>query len=214
MNMFSSLKTSTVGISVFAVVTSAVIAITQVATKDAIVANEREAQARALYEILPRELMDNDLLNSAFDVVAPELGYGEQTIQGYRAIKDQEVVAVVLPMIAPDGYSGAIQIIAGFYADGRVAGVRVLGHKETPGLGDKIELAKSDWIKTFDGMEYVADYDPRWAVKKDGGDIDQFTGATITPRAVINSVARAAQYFKQNKEWLLTPVLSASSDTQ
>ena len=99
--------------------------------------------------------------------------------------------AVILQATAPDGYSGSIFLLIGVLADGRLAGVRVIGHKETPGLGDKIELAKSPWIRSFDGTSLSDPDEAGWAVKKDGGQFDQFAGATITPRAVVKAVHKA-----------------------
>jgi len=110
---------------------------------------------------------------------------------------------VILQAIAPDGYSGAIHLLVGIHADGRVAGVRVIGHRETPGLGDKIELAKSPWIRSFEGKSLSSPEAEGWAVKKDRGEFDQFAGATITPRAVVGAVHRALQYFDAHKAELL-----------
>ena len=99
-----------------------------------------------------------------------------------------EVVAFIIPSVASDGYSGDIKFIAGVNTDGSVAGVRVLAHKETPGLGDKVDLKKSDWILGFNGKSLNKPKAESWKVKKDGGEFDQFTGATITPRAVVRQL--------------------------
>jgi electron transport complex protein RnfG len=109
-------------------------------------------------------------------------------------------------VIAPDGYSGNIELLIGVNADSSLAGVRVLSHKETPGLGDKIELAKSDWILAFEGAHMAVNRDESWAVKKDGGRFDQFTGATITPRAIVNATARSIEFFRAHRAQLLQPV--------
>ncbi|MGH1463395.1 MAG: electron transport complex subunit RsxG [Neptuniibacter sp.] len=200
MRMFSALKTSTLAISFFAVVCAAVIAATQVSTKEKIAANEREFQAKALYEIVPRETIDNDMLSDTFEIQLAELGH-KTPVTAFRARKNDLVKTVILPVVAPDGYSGNIHIIVGINADESVAGVRVLAHKETPGLGDKVETKKSDWVFSFDGKSKTNDL--HWAVKKDGGQFDQFTGATITPRAVVNAVGRALDYFAANRIQLL-----------
>lgn len=205
MEMFSAIRSSTVGLSLFAVVTAGLIAITQVGTKDRIAHNEREAQAKALYEIVPRDQLENDLLEDTVDFVAPQLLGSSVPATAWRARRGGKVKTVILPVIAPDGYSGNINLIVGIHADGSVAGVRVLAHKETPGLGDKVELKKSDWVLSFNGKSMDSSNDKRWAVKKDGGDFDQFTGATITPRAIVNATARALQYFKTNRVALLGP---------
>lgn len=112
----------------------------------------------------------------------------------YIARQDDRPVAAILEATAPDGYSGAIQLLVGVDFSGTVLGTRVTEHHETPGLGDKIELRLSDWITHFSGKTIAAGNDAHWAVKKDGGDFDQFTGATITPRAVVNAVKRAGLY--------------------
>ncbi|WP_235263641.1 RnfABCDGE type electron transport complex subunit G [Nitrincola sp. A-D6] len=93
----------------------------------------------------------------------------------------------------------------GVWRDGRVAGVRVIGHRETPGLGDKIELDKSDWILSFNDQRWLGEEDRRWKVRKDGGQFDQFTGATITPRAIVRQVAAVLRYYEQRKNQILTP---------
>lgn len=203
MRMFSAIKTSTRAISLFAVVCAGIIAVTQVSTADRISHNEREQRAKALYEIVPRSSIENDLLEDTLELVSPALRGDTTPFVAYRARKNGSVSTVILPLVAPDGYSGKIDLIAGFNADGSVAGVRVLAHKETPGLGDKVDTKKSDWIYSFDGMTKNASNDERWAVKKDGGSFDQFTGATITPRAVVNAVSRGHDYFMANRIELL-----------
>jgi len=210
MELLISMRRSTLGIALFAAVTAGVIAVTQVMTRERIILNQQEHQARALYEILPREL-DDQLHRQSIMISAPELGFAEP-ITVYQSIQNGEVAAVILPAIAPDGYSGDIRMLVGIWRDGRVAGVRILEHKETPGLGDKVELAKSSWVLSFDDKTMDSSNDPRWRVRKDGGDFDQFTGATITPRAVVRSVARAVQFYESRRPELLIPV-TAQEDT-
>lgn len=202
--VFASIRSNAVAIGLFAIVTSAVIALTQQATHERIARNKAEFQARALFEIVPREL-DPALVEHTLYLQAPELGHAEP-VRIYQAITDGQVAAVLLPVIAPDGYSGDIELLVGLNADSSLAGVRVLSHKETPGLGDKIELAKSDWILAFEGARMAMGGDDSWAVKKDGGRFDQFTGATITPRAVVGATARAIEFFRAHRARLLTPV--------
>jgi len=132
------------------------------------------------------------LQNSCYLVEAPELGKGKHKV--YIARQDDNPVAAVIEATAPDGYSGVIQLLVGADFNGTVLGTRVTEHHETPGLGDKIELRISDWITRFSGKKIDGANDTHWAVKKDGGDFDQFTGATITPRAVVNAVKRAGLY--------------------
>jgi len=203
MQMLSALRTSTIAISLFAVVCAAVIATTQVTTVDRIAQNEREQKAKALYEIVPRSSIDNDLLEDTVEIVAPTLQGHSDPVTVYRARKNGVVTSVILPLVAPDGYSGIITLIAGINADGSVAGVRVLTHKETPGLGDKVDTKKSDWVYSFNGLSKQGSSDSRWAVKRDGGEFDQFTGATITPRAIVGAVSRALDYFAEHRTELL-----------
>jgi electron transport complex protein RnfG len=194
------LKNSLV-LGLFAIVTVGLVAVLQQATAGRIANAEREAQVRALSEILPQGSYDNHLLDNSIQLHDPLLG-SKSPQTAYIALKDGKPSAVILRATAPDGYSGAIHLLIGIQADGRLAGVRVLGHKETPGLGDKIELAKSVWIRSFEGKSLSNPGEDGWAVKKDRGEFDQFAGATITPRAVVKAVHKALQYFDANQKQL------------
>jgi len=194
------LKNSLV-LGLFAIVTVGLVAVLQQATAGRIANAEREAQVRALSEILPQGSYDNHLLDNSIQLHDPLLG-SKSPQTAYIALKDGQPSAVILRATAPDGYSGAIHLLIGIQADGRLAGVRVLGHRETPGLGDKIELAKSAWIQSFDGKSLSNPGEDGWAVKKDRGEFDQFAGATITPRAVVKAVHKALQYFDAHQEQL------------
>ena len=114
-------------------------------------------------------------------------------------------ITVILTPVAPDGYSGEIRLLVGIRYDGSLSGVRVLEHHETPGLGDAIEEGRSDWITRFTGLSLSNPAAPGWTVKRDGGHFDQFTGATITPRAVVKAVHRCLIYFAQNRAYLFAP---------
>jgi Na+-translocating ferredoxin:NAD+ oxidoreductase subunit G len=197
----SMLKNALV-LGLFAIATVGSVALLQQATASRIADAEREAQVRALGEILPAGSYDNHLLDNRIEVNARELGQRSPQ-SAYLALMDGAPSALILPVTAPDGYSGAIHLLVGIFADGRLAGVRVLGHKETPGLGDKIELAKSQWIRSFDGKSLSNPGAEGWAVKKDRGEFDQFAGATITPRAVVKAVHGALQYFDAHRAQLL-----------
>ena len=196
----SMLKNALV-LGLFAIATVGLVAVLQQATAGRIANAEREAQVRALSEILPQDSYDNHLLDNSIQLHDPLLG-SKSPQTAYIALKDGKPSAVILRATAPDGYSGAIHLLIGIHADGRLAGVRVLGHRETPGLGDKIELAKSAWIRSFDGRSLSNPNEDGWAVKKDRGEFDQFAGATITPRAVVKAVHKALQYFDANQEQL------------
>ncbi|MGA4322032.1 electron transport complex subunit RsxG [Ectopseudomonas hydrolytica] len=197
----SMLKNALV-LGLFAIGTVGSVALLQQGTATRIAAAEREAQVRALAEILPAGSYDNHLLDNRIELNAPELGHRSPQ-SAYLALKGEQPSALILPVTAPDGYSGAIHLLVGIFADGRLAGVRVLGHKETPGLGDKIELAKSDWVRSFEGKSLNNPGEDGWAVKKDRGEFDQFAGATITPRAVVKAVHGALRYFDKHRAQLL-----------
>jgi len=113
-------------------------------------------------------------------------------------------VAFIVPGVAPDGYNGDISLIVGIKVDGTITGVRSIAHGETPGLGDKVDVAKSDWILGFNGRSLRNPTAEGWAVKKDGGEFDQFTGATITPRAVVNQVLAVLHYFDEDQQRLIS----------
>lgn len=205
--LLTSIRKNAVGLSLFAIVTAGVIAVAQTTTAERIKDNIRAAEARALNEIIPADAYDNALLSDTlvlsehFDTRL--LGPVADDARVYRARQSNQPVAVLLPVVAPDGYTTHIDMIVGIHPDGSVAGVRVVAHRETPGLGDKIERRKSDWIETFEGRSLTSPDADGWAVRKDGGDFDQFTGATITPRAVVAAVHRALQFFAANKDKLL-----------
>ncbi|WP_284893721.1 electron transport complex subunit RsxG [Cobetia amphilecti] len=194
------------GLAVFAVVTAGVVAVTQMTTAETIADNERAAQSAALAEIIPPSLHDNDLLDAAFALPPSQVLGLESADTGWRATRNGETVAVLLPVVTGKGYSGDIRLLVGIRADGSVAGVRAVKHAETPGLGDKIEARKSDWIHEFDDQTLSS---VEWKVNKDGGDFDQFTGATITPRAVVGAVQQALIYFMAHR----TALLAGDSET-
>ncbi len=185
----------------FAVVGTGLVAITQDATAARIAQNEREALLATLHALVPAESHDNDIFTDVITVKDPLLGT-RHPMPVYRARKDGEPVAAVLASVAPEGYGGAMRLLVAVRDDGTLAGVRVLRHQETPGLGDKIEAERSDWILSFEGRSLADPLPPQWGVKKDGGVFDQFTGATITPRAVVRGVFNTLRYFEQHREEL------------
>jgi electron transport complex protein RnfG len=185
---------------VFSIVGTVLLASVFFATRALIEEGERQAKLELLQQVLPADLHDNALLQDTVKI-APggELGNRAETL-AYRARLGGEPSGLVLEATAPDGYSGEIKLLVGIKADGTIAGVRVIAHKETPGLGDYIELARSDWIKNFDdeSLEKTADED--WQVKKDGGKFDYMAGATITPRAVVKAVHKALQFYAARRD--------------
>lgn len=198
-----SVKTAAI-LALFAVLGTAPLAFTYNQTKGIIAASEKKAKLALISQILPRGLYDNDLLKSAAELPpTADLGNSETTT-AYRATLGGEPSAVVMEATAPDGYGGRIKLILGIRANGEIAGVRVISHRETPGLGDYIEIARSTWINVFSGKSLANTPDQDWKVKKDGGQFPYKTGATITPRAVVKAVHKALAYFSANKEKLFT----------
>jgi len=151
----------------------------------------------SLASIIPASHYDNAILEEQFTLTDPALG-NEQPQTVYPLTLHGQWQGAALTAVAPDGYSGAINLLVVIRANHSLAGVRVLQHKETPGLGDDIELRKSDWITAFNDKSLSKLTDTLWAVKKDGGAFDQFTGATITPRAIVQSVYRILQWHESS----------------
>jgi len=206
--LIQSITKNSLSLAGFALVTAGILAGTYQATKERIDAAERAAAQAALLEIVPRSRHDNDMLADAIVVSAEQKkALGLKTEERIHiALSQGKPVAVILPAVAPDGYSGDIKIIVGINMDGSIAGVRALSHKETPGLGDRVDLRKSNWVLSFDGKSLGNPPPEDWAVKKDGGAFDQFTGATITPRAVVKRVKQTLEYFTEHKTDILKSV--------
>jgi electron transport complex protein RnfG len=197
----STLQTA-VNLVFFAVLGTAILASTFFATHDAIVKSEEGEKLKLITQIVPPELFDNDIIQDKLAIQPSELLGTDDVTTAYRARLKSEPSAIVLESIAPDGYSGKIWLILAVRANGELAGVRVVNHRETPGLGDYIELPKSPWIKGFDGKSREVYKDADWKVKKDGGKFDYMAGATITPRAVVKAVNKALIYFGENRDKL------------
>ena len=182
-------------LTAFALLTTGAVALTHSLTAQRISDQEKKQLAEQLQQVLGAHHYDNQLYKDCVIITDERLGpRPEQVI--YRAYKNNEPYALVMRHVTPSGYSGDINLLTAVFANGDIAGVRVTKHEETPGLGDKVEIKKSDWITLFKGQNVLGDDDTRWAVKKDGGQFDQFTGATITPRAVVGSVKNAVLFAK------------------
>ncbi|WP_414431984.1 electron transport complex subunit RsxG [Alcanivorax sp. IL2] len=208
--MRQAISRNMVILSVFAIGTAATLAITNELTIGKVECNKQAALMASLNEVMPHEQHDNDLLADRLTVSAPLLGRNGHHV--YRARLDGEPNGAVLEATAADGYGGNIALIVGVDTQGKVQGVRVVPpHNETPGLGDKIETKKSDWIYGFNGLSLGNPASEGWAVKKDGGQFDSFTGATITPRAVVGAVHRALQYFDANRDAVFSAPAEAVS---
>jgi len=194
---------TTIILLLFALIGTAMVAFTFDSTREQISANERATLLRKLHRLIPPEQYDNVLLEDSTPVINEALLGTDRPVMVYRARKADKPVALVIAVVAPDGYSGSIRLLVGINVDGTLSGVRVVAHRETPGLGDAIDEARSDWIRIFDGKSLDNPALGQWRVRKDGGHFDQLTGATITPRAVVNAVRQALLYYRQNQEALL-----------
>jgi electron transport complex protein RnfG len=188
-------------LALFGMLGSALVALTYDQTAERIAQNEREALLRSLNALVPPDARNNDMIADRFRVHRKEL-LGTDATTVYRARQDGAPVAAVFTTVAPDGYAGPIKLLVAVRWDGSLAGVRVVAHKETPGLGDRIEEKRSDWVHGFAGRSLGDPPLQRWRVKRDGGVFDQFTGATITPRAIVRAVKNTLIYFKEKRDWL------------
>lgn len=189
-------------LGIFAIVATTLVALTESNTREQIKENERQALLNAINALIPHEKYDNAILTDTTALAATEMLGTEEVTNVYRARKNGEPVAAVFTVVAPNGYSGRIKMLVGIYYNGTLAGVRVINHKETPGLGDKIDEKRSDWILGFEGLSLQKPVAAKWKVKKDSGAFDQFTGATITPRAVISAVKKSLEYFHTHRDEL------------
>jgi electron transport complex protein RnfG len=186
----------------FAVAGTTLVALTEYSSRDAIVENERQALLRNLYALLPADRLDNDIATDTRELPASTLLGTVGVSTAYRARLAGEPVAIVFNSVAPNGYNGKIHLLVAVFVDGNLAGVRVVKHAETPGLGDAVEVRKSSWIKSFDGKSLTNPEARGWQVKRDGGQFDQFTGATITPRAVVAAVRNTLLYYQRNADMI------------
>ena len=193
---------SAIILAAFAILGSSLVGISYESTHEQILENQRETLRRQINEVFPEVQHDNIVIDDVVSIKDGELGDDE--VKVYRAKLKQTPTGLIYSPVTADGYSGDILLTIAINENNQVTGVRVLQHKETPGLGDKIETRRSNWIKSFDGTSLTAPRAEKWAVKRDGGDFDQFTGATITPRAVVKAVKNTLQYHQLNKEKLHT----------
>lgn len=198
---------------IFVIIFTGLLSAAYLWTKPSIEASAAEEKMRLVDEVLPRSEYDNALLEDSLALPAtPELGLSE-TSTLYRARRDKQPAALIFEAVAPDGYAGKIRLIMAVRADGKVAGVRVTQHKETPGLGDYVEVKKDKnkarpWITQFTGMVLSDVAEKDWKVKKDGGRIDYYAGATVTPRAVSKAVLKAVKWTEANRDRLFAEGVS------
>jgi len=204
-------------LAIFAIACTLIVGVIHQLTKDKIARQEQQQLLTSLHSIIAPERHNNDIYQdcifySEVDELNTSISAKLQT--AYIAKMNGSPVAIAFTSTAPDGYNGNINMLVAINLDGSISGVRVLSHKETPGLGDKIEVRKSDWIKSFTDKTLTSETDSRWAVSKDGGMFDQFTGATITPRAVVKQVKRTALYFGKHHQALFQQTKSCRGDIQ
>lgn len=191
---------------------SAVLVMTNIATDSDIKLRVKEDMQASLEQVIPASLHDNDLFDD--NITVSTAGTTHADLKVYRARQQHRIIAVAFETTGI-GYSGPIELIMGIDSDGKLLGVRVVSHSETPGLGDKIEVKKTDWITKFTGLSLGDPAPDKWKVKKDGGVFDQFSGATITPRAVVNAIRNGLMFFAEHRQQLFSdpPVVSKAAPT-
>ncbi|MBU0604497.1 MAG: electron transport complex subunit RsxG [Gammaproteobacteria bacterium] len=194
-------------LGVVALVTTAILAFGQAATRGPIAQAQADDTRQLLEQILPAGYADNNLLTDTLQMTGPD----GAPLTVHRARKGGALRAVLFEM-SGNGYGGRLTLLMAVAVDGDVVGVRVTHHNETPGLGDKVDAAKSDWVLSFNGRSLGKPEPARWAVKKDGGDFDQFAGATITPRAVVATVKRGLAFFAAHRDDMMATAARAGQN--
>ncbi|MBM7457018.1 electron transport complex protein RnfG [Oceanisphaera litoralis] len=195
--MLGMMRKNGITLALFALGCTAFVAFTHSLTRDTIMEQEQAQLLRVLDELLPADSHDEPLFDHCVMLSSEPFLGTSAALPVFTAMKDGQPQGHAIEAIAPDGYSGEIKLVVGVKVDGTLSGVRVLNHNETPGLGDKIELKKSPWVLDFNGQSVLGEEDPRWAVRSDGGQFDAFTGATITPRAVVKAVHKVLLLVQQ-----------------
>jgi electron transport complex protein RnfG len=193
---------SAIVLALFAIAGTFFVSQTYDSTIDRINENKRIALLNAFHVLISPEDHDNDIFSDIIQVTDKTYLGKNKPVNIYRAREGGQPVAVIINSTAPDGYNGNIELLVAIKYDGTLAGVRVVDHKETPGLGDAVEESRSNWILSFNNLSLSNPDKKGWAVKRDGGQFDQFTGATITPRAIVKAVHNTLSYYKAHKEHL------------
>lgn len=187
-------------LAIFSIAGTAFVAKTFDLTEERIKQNHRAVLLNGLHVLIPPEKHDNDLFTDVIEVTNKDLLGSKKAVKIYRARKNGVPVAAIINTVAPDGYNGRIDLLVAVNIDNSIAGVRVVKHKETPGLGDAIDPRHSNWAEGFNHRSLTNPDKKGWAVKRDGGIFDQFTGATISPRAVVKATYKTLLYFKKHKD--------------
>ena len=194
----SPIMRSGVTLAAIAALCTALVAITYRLTDERIAANEQAWLEQSLQPALSGLFFDSSVSESVLTIPAPHELPGSEDAVIYRVFSGISPVAALFVVSARDGYAGAIKMLVGIDINGKVTGVHVLAHRETPGLGDRIESSKTDWVKQFDGRSLGDPVTGGWKIKRDGGDFDQLSGASVTPRAVVKAVRETLEYFDAN----------------
>jgi electron transport complex protein RnfG len=177
-------------------------------SRDRIAENDRRYLLRSLTQVVQPDDYDNDLAASQIQIASPELSGNAEKTDVYVGTLQGQPSVFIFNVTAPDGYNGPIQLLVGITRGGTITGVRAVSHRETPGLGDAIEVSRSNWILSFTGRGLDDPPPAGWAVRSDGGQFDQLTGATITPRAVVNALRNTLNYFQREREQLIQAALA------
>ena len=199
-------------LAVIAAICTALVAFTYQLTHARIAANEQAWLEQSLQPALAGLSFDSGIIDSKLTIPAPHGLPGSEDALVYRVYSDGNPVAALFVVNAREGYTGPIRLLVGIDIDGRVTGVHVLAHRETPGLGDLVETSKSDWAKQFNGRSLGDPVASDWAIRRDGGTFDQVTGASVTPRAIVKAVRETLEYFSANREALFAAPADAASE--
>jgi len=189
-----------VTLAVIAGVCTALVALTYAMTEERIEANEQAWLERSLQPALSGLFFDSGVTESMITIPPPHDLPGSEAAIVYRVYAEDLPVAALFVVSARDGYAGPIRILVGIDVQGAVTGVHVLEHRETPGLGDRVESGKSEWVHQFDGRSLASPLPAGWAIKRDGGQFDQLTGASVTPRAIVKAIRDTLQYFDVHRD--------------
>ena len=202
-------------LTVIAAVCTALVAFTFVYTEERIAANEQAWLEQSLQPALSGLFYDSGVTESMITIPPPHDLPGSGAAIIYRVYAEQVPVAALFVVSARDGYSGPIRLLVGVEIDGSISGVHVLEHRETPGLGDRVESGKSDWVQQFDGRSLTNPAPAGWKIKRDGGQFDQLTGASVTPRAIVKAIRETLVYFDANRDQIFATVdVGEQEDTE
>lgn len=186
----------------FGIASTGLVSLTHQLTKSHIAHAAELNQQQILNQVVPAALHDNDLFAACVELTSEQYLGNDKPHRAFIAKQQGQPTGIAIETTAPGGYAGSIELIVGIQLNGEITGVQVLSHQETPGLGDKIEKRKTNWVDSFIGQLLEDEKDPAWAVKKDGGQFDQFTGATITPRAVVGAVKNTLIFYNRNQSMI------------